>query len=610
MYEKHLKRALDVVISGAGLLACALPFALISAAIAADDPGKPMFTQKRVGKNKEFFNLHKFRTMKMSTPHDVPTHLLTDPEQYITRVGKFLRKSSLDELPQLWDIFTGKMSIVGPRPALWNQDDLVAERDKYGANDVRPGLTGWAQINGRDELEIPVKASLDGEYVNQLKKGGFSAFAFDVRCILGTVKSVLKADGVVEGGTGTAQKEKKDKLNVLVVCQHYTPEPFRIADICEDLVHRGHRVSVLTGEPNYPEGEIYKGYEDHQRAHENINGVDVHRCPIIPRKTGIVCRFLNYFSFPVSACRAAETITAENGEDFDVVLVNQLSPVMMALPAITYKKKHRKNIVMYCLDLWPESLIAGGIGRNNPVFKVFGCISKYIYTRMDHIFVTSRLFCDYLQNQFGIEEGKTEYLPQYAEELFKPLPPKAENGVTELLFAGNLGEMQSVQTVLEAALLLQNEKVRFHIVGGGSEEENLRAFAAKHDLSNVIFYGRRPLEEMPSFYEQADAMLVTLKADPVISLTLPGKVQSCMAAAKPVIGCADGETASVIERSQCGLCAKAEDAKALAEVILTFAAMQDKQHFGANGRAYYEQHFAKEPFMDRLESKLIAFANN
>ncbi len=611
MYEKFFKRAMDVCISGAALIACALPFALISAAIAVDDPGKPLFTQKRVGINKTFFQVHKFRTMKMSTPHDVPTHLLADPEQYITRVGKFLRKSSLDELPQLWDIFTGRMSIVGPRPALWNQDDLVEERDKYGANDVRPGLTGWAQINGRDELEIPVKAKLDGDYVKELKKGGFSAFAFDVRCILGTVRSVLKADGVVEGGTGTAKQEKKtDKLNILVVCQHYAPEPFRIADLCEDLVRRGHSVSVLTGEPNYPEGEIYKGYENHQRARENVNGVDVQRCPIIPRKTGIVFRMLNYFSFPVSACRRAKKITAGNGEDFDVVLVNQLSPVMMALPALTYKKKHRTPVVMYCLDLWPESLVAGGIGRNNPVFKVFGVISKYIYTRMDHIFVTSRQFCEYLQTRFGIAADKTEYLPQYAEELFRPLPPKADNGMTDLLFAGNLGEMQSVQTILEAAEILRDEKVRFHIVGSGSEEETLKAFAAKHNLTNVTFYGRRPVEEMPAFYEQADALLVTLKADPVISLTLPGKVQSCMAAAKPVLGAADGETADVIAKAGCGLCAKAEDAKALADVILAFANETDKQQYGTNGRAYYERHFARERFMDRLESKLYDFANN
>lgn len=209
MYEKWMKRWIDIILSFIGLVLLSWLYLIIIIAIKIDDPGPAFFTQKRVGKGKELFKLHKFRSMKMATPHDTPTHLLNNPEQYITRVGKFLRKSSLDELPQIWDIFVGKMSIIGPRPALWNQDDLVAEREKYGANDVRPGLTGWAQINGRDELEIPVKAKLDGEYVERLKKSAFSGMAMDIRCFFGTFLSVLKQDGVVEGGTGTLEKTCK-----------------------------------------------------------------------------------------------------------------------------------------------------------------------------------------------------------------------------------------------------------------------------------------------------------------------------------------------------------------------------------------------------------------
>lgn len=210
MYEKVFKRLIDIILSACGLIVLSWLYLLIAIAIVIDDPGPVMFTQKRVGKNKTYFRLHKFRSMKMSTPHDMPTHMLENPDQYITRVGRFLRKSSLDELPQIWDIFTQKMTIIGPRPALWNQDDLVAERDKYGANDVRPGLTGWAQINGRDELEIPVKAKLDGDYVAVLKKGGFKAFAMDIKCFFGTIISVLKHDGVVEGGTGELQKHESN----------------------------------------------------------------------------------------------------------------------------------------------------------------------------------------------------------------------------------------------------------------------------------------------------------------------------------------------------------------------------------------------------------------
>lgn len=208
MYEKIAKRVIDITASFAGLVILSWLYFLIAIAVFLDDPGPIIFSQKRFAKRKTFFKMHKFRSMKMDTPHDMPTHLLQNPDQYITRVGKFLRKSSLDELPQIWDIFVGNMSIVGPRPALWNQEDLIAERDKYGANDVRPGLTGWAQINGRDELEIVEKARLDGEYVEVLKRGGMDAFLLDVKCFFRTFASVARQEGIVEGGTGALGRRK------------------------------------------------------------------------------------------------------------------------------------------------------------------------------------------------------------------------------------------------------------------------------------------------------------------------------------------------------------------------------------------------------------------
>lgn len=210
MYKGFIKRLIDIVLSFVGILVLALPMLIIAIIIKIDDPGPVLFSQKRVGLHKKHFKLYKFRSMKMSTPHDMPTHMLENPEQYITKIGKFLRKSSLDELPQLFCIFVGSMSIIGPRPALWNQDDLIAERDKYGANDVKPGLTGWAQINGRDELEIPIKARLDGEYVERM------SFLFDCKCFFGTVKSVLKSDGVVEGGTGEMNKHEDEKEETII----------------------------------------------------------------------------------------------------------------------------------------------------------------------------------------------------------------------------------------------------------------------------------------------------------------------------------------------------------------------------------------------------------
>lgn len=200
MYKMFGKRLLDIVLSACGIVILLPIYLIITLAVYLDDPGPVLFRQKRVGIHKSHFMIMKYRSMKMSTPHDVPTHMLDNPEQYITRVGRVLRKTSLDELPQIFQIFTGKMSVIGPRPALWNQFDLIAQRDLYGANDVRPGLTGWAQINGRDELPIDVKAALDGEYVQKM------SFLFDLRCFFGTIISVLKHDGVVEGGTGSLKK--------------------------------------------------------------------------------------------------------------------------------------------------------------------------------------------------------------------------------------------------------------------------------------------------------------------------------------------------------------------------------------------------------------------
>lgn len=195
-YERCVKRLLDLILSFGGLVVLSPVFAIISLWIIIDDPGPVMFKQKRIGKDKQYFALHKFRSMKMSTPHDKPTHMLENPEQYITRSGRFIRAHSLDELPQIWDIFIGNMSVIGPRPGLWNQDWLTACRDEYGANDIKPGLTGWAQINGRDELEIPVKAKLDGKYTVEL------GLKMDIKCFLGSLHVFGKDDSVVEGGPG------------------------------------------------------------------------------------------------------------------------------------------------------------------------------------------------------------------------------------------------------------------------------------------------------------------------------------------------------------------------------------------------------------------------
>lgn len=388
-------------------------------------------------------------------------------------------------------------------------------------------------------------------------------------------------------------------MKILVVCQYYKPEPFRISDICEELIQRGHEVHVVTGIPNYPMGEIYEEYRSGEKRDEILNGVKVHRCFTIGRKHGAIYRFLNYYSYMFSSTRYVKKLS----EDYDVVFVNQLSPVMMANAGIKYKKKHGTPVVLYCLDLWPESLVVGGISRDSAIYKFFHRTSKKLYKQADKILITSRSFSDYFNKEFGITD--TEYLPQYAEAIFTPEQcQKAENGYIDLMFAGNIGAAQSVDTIIKAAKLISDiPNLRWHIVGDGSELENLRAMTKT--MENVIFHGRKALEEMPKYYAMADAMLVTMQKDSVLSLTLPGKVQTYMAAGKAIIGAIDGETALVIKDAQCGLCSEAEDAQTLAENVRKFIGMY-KENLGRNARNYYDEHFDKKNFVDRLEQTFVS----
>ena len=306
-------------------------------------------------------------------------------------------------------------------------------------------------------------------------------------------------------------------MNILVICQYYHPEPFRVSDICEELVNKGHRVTVVTGTPNYPMGEIYEGYGRGRKTDEVLNGVTVHRCFTVARRSGTIRRFLNYYSYAISSSRYINKL----GNDFDVVLVNQLSPVMMAYAGMRYKKKYKKKLVMYCLDLWPESLTAGGIGRGGMVYKLFHKISKSIYERADKILITSKMFREYFTGEFNIDNDKIEYLPQYAESDFENIPSdEKEKDTFDFLFAGNIGKFQGIDVILKAVKELNGYKdIRFHIVGDGSALKESEKFATDNGLDNVIFYGRKPISDMPKYYEMADAMFVTLKKDPILSLT-------------------------------------------------------------------------------------------
>ncbi len=391
-------------------------------------------------------------------------------------------------------------------------------------------------------------------------------------------------------------------MKILVVCQYYYPEPFRITDICETLAQKGHEVTVLTGLPNYPEGYVLEDYRFGKKRNELINGVRVIRSFEIGRGSGHVKLLLNYFSFSISASLNALFMK----QKFDVILVNQLSPVMMGIPAMVYKKRHASKILFYCLDLWPDSLAAGGIKEGSIVYRLFLKISKWIYRSADTILVTSSMFKDYFQSTLGMDTDNVKHLPQYAEDLFTNSVNVPKSDKSNFVFAGNIGDLQSVETIIRAASeLREHADITFHIVGDGSKSDECKQLAHNLKLSNVVFYGRRPVNEMPHFYGMADAMLITLKDNKAISYTLPGKVQSYMAAKKPIIGAINGETRRVIEGSGCGLCCPAENFKELANSILQFCNSDKKDEMARNAYSFYVNNYSKERFISVLENELI-----
>lgn len=939
-YERRIKRAIDVVLSFGGLVVLSPIFAAIALAIKIEDPGPVLFTQKRVGQNKRYFKLHKFRSMKMSTPHDVPTHQLENPEQYITKVGKFLRAHSLDELPQIWDIFVGNMSVIGPRPGLWNQDLLTSERDKYGANDVKPGLTGWAQINGRDELEIPDKAKLDGDYVKKMGLG------MDIKCFLGSVRVIGKDESVVEGGTGemkkksvgrhytdgksdkelighigfgepvevdkdghkrvlvtgagsyigesfqtyaaehypdnftidavdmldpswrevdfssydivyhvagiahadvgnvsdevkekyysvntdlaieVADKAKADgvkefifmssmivygesapygvkkvidehtvpspanfygdsklqadvgvreladekfkvivlrppmiygkgskgnyptlaklakklpvfpdvdnersmlyienlceflcqvmlvdvkknatvlipqnaewtktsemvkeiaavsgknvrllggimkpavaiggnvlgkigglvnkafgnncyiheisvypsinyqtaslretirrteendtsernnmeyKKHILVISQYFYPEQFRVNDICQEWVKRGYKITVVTGIPNYPQGEFYDGYGYDQKRTENWKGIDIIRLPIKPRKTGAVNLSMNYMSFVTEGRKWVRKTNIKADE----VFIYEVSPMTQALVGVWYAKKYGVKCNLYVTDLWPEN-IEIVLGIHNKVFLgTIGAMVDYIYKRCDYIFTSSMSFIDKISER-GVGKDKIIFWPQYAEEFYGKVNRGEileipDDGIINLTFAGNFGTAQGLDVLVDTSKLLRDENilVRFNMIGNGRYEEELKKHIKDANVEEYFnFIPRQPAERIPEYFAWSDAALITLSKSEVYSMTIPAKTQSCLACGMPVLVSADGEVQDVIKEAECGFCSNSGDSKGLADNIKKLLALDEteRKQLSENALNYYKSHFNKTKLMNEMEA--------
>ena len=392
-------------------------------------------------------------------------------------------------------------------------------------------------------------------------------------------------------------------MKILAVCQHYYPENFQITPICEQLVQDGHEVTVLTGLPNYPKGEVPQEYKKGHRE-ETVHGVHIIRCFEIGRKIGVFHLAVNYASFCLSSLWKAGRLK----ERYDIVLSYQLSPVLMALPARKYAKKHRVPLFLYCCDLWPESLKVYIKSEKNPLFRVMKRVSRRLYCSCDRIAVQSVSFLSYLHWTHGVPQERMFYLPAFADEAYLNMDLAAEdNGTTDFVFLGNLGIAQDLTTVMHAIEKIKAvPDFKVHFVGDGSCLQEIKLFAKEHELEDVVtFYGRRPVEEMPKYYKLADACLLSLKADSQVGYTMPAKTQGYMAAGKPIIGMIDGSARQVIEEANCGVCVPADDIDGLANVMRDFISHPEKYNdCGENGRRYFRENFRKSIFMERLENEM------
>lgn len=400
------------------------------------------------------------------------------------------------------------------------------------------------------------------------------------------------------------------KLNILILSQYFWPEGFRVNDLASELIARGHEVTVLTGLPNYPDGEVFADYRENPEKYASFEGAPVHRVPMIPRGNSSIQLMLNYLSFALSG-----TIFGPGklrGQSFDAIFVFQTSPITSALPALWIGWRKRAPVLMWVLDLWPDTLSAIGVVKSPELLGMVGKLVSFIYKRCARILVQSRAFYDNVERYAG-GTGKIRYFPGWPEPVFQEavdgldpppeLAPYADD--FKVMFAGNLGQAQDIPAIIEAADVLRDEPgLRWIIVGEGRAGDDARADVVKRGLQEkVIFAGRHPLERMPSFFSAADALLVTLRDEPIWSMTIPGKVQSYLASARPLLGMFNGEGARVIREAEAGLTAPAGDYRTLAENVRTMMRMsrEERAALGRSGRAYAQAHFNRAALIADLE---------
>lgn len=395
-------------------------------------------------------------------------------------------------------------------------------------------------------------------------------------------------------------------MHILIVSQYYYPEQFQINEIAPELVRRGHDVTVLTGLPNYPLGELYSGYENGNKREEIIEGVHVIRVYEHPRRKGVLHLLLNYFSFMISGSRKAKTIK----DKYDVVLCYQLSPVLMIRPAIAYASKKHVPLIVYCLDIWPES--ARAHLSNKIFFNLIKFYSQKLYRACDFIAVTSRPFIDYLSQVNHVARAKLGYLPQHADgKLLDMDLSSADDGIVDFMYAGNMGKGQTLEVIVKATAELKSRNdFKVHMVGDGSQRHELEQLAQNLGVADtVVFYGNQKRDDMPSFYKKADVLLLTLRGDNAVGNTMPGKLQVYMTTGKPILGAINGAAAEVISEAKCGECVPAGDFKGLAGLMLKY--IEHRESFadcGENAKIYFNLHFTLKKYCDDLEQLLVKFA--
>lgn len=388
-------------------------------------------------------------------------------------------------------------------------------------------------------------------------------------------------------------------MKILVVCQHFYPENFRINDICFELSKKGHNVTVLTGLPNYPKGKVFKEYKYFKNRRQYINGVKIVRSSLVGRGTSTLMMGINYAWFAIFASLKALFMK----KDFDIVYSYQLSPITMVWPAIVVKKMKKIPLVIHCLDQWPISVTTGPISKNSILYKFLFKLSVWTYDKGDKIILSSNSFKKYFKEELGIsssEKGLIFY-PSYAESVYDNTKC-IDNGVFDIIFAGNIGPAQDVETIVETANALKDRTdIFFHIVGDGLNYQNCIELKERYNLHNIKFYGYHNVEEMKEYYDLADCFMITMIDNVVVNNTLPAKLQSYMLAGKPIIGAINGEVKTVVDDSNCGLCTHSGNYEELANIILKIYNDKDSlMSYGRNAKSYYEKHFEKNHCINYL----------